>query len=94
MPKSVRIVNGTKVLKIKTFPAMSVGRRTALDHPAQCPQCSSLYPDIHMMHYPGYDVIGVRCEHDWHRGPSYNPTDLQLTLEDKAWLKENHISAV
>jgi hypothetical protein len=60
----------------------------------QCPSCGSPYPDIHMMCYPDFSALGTRCENDWHRGPSYDPSVIRWTAEDRALLKEHHISPV
>jgi hypothetical protein len=59
---------------------------------AVCPDCGSEYPDIHMMVYPGEGATGRRCEHHWHRGSDYDPSKLDLTDEDKRFLKLHHIA--
>jgi len=63
----------------------------ALNRPLTCPRCLSRFIDIHGMVYAAGSSVGVRCEHDWHQGPDYNPNELKLTDDDRAFLTRGKI---
>lgn len=62
-----------------------------MTRPLLCPKCLSKHADIHGMVYQSGSAVGTRCEDDWHRGPDYNPNELKLTDDDRAFLKRGHV---
>jgi len=62
-----------------------------MDWPKVCPTCLSKYADIRGMVYPAGGATGDRCEHEWHKGEGYDPSVLNLTDDDRAFLMREHI---
>lgn len=62
-----------------------------MDWPSTCPVCASKHANIHGMVYRLGASAGDRCDHDWHKGPGYDPSNLNLTDADRAFLIESHI---
>ena len=58
-----------------------------------CPGCYSTRRDLRNRIFPVGNAIGYICVHDWHQGPSYDPSVLTLTESDKALLHELAVSA-
>lgn len=61
--------------------------------PKVCPCCLSKNADIHGIIYADGFAVGVRCSHDWHKGPGYRPETLNLTDDDRVFLRQNRIRA-
>ncbi len=62
-----------------------------MERPTTCPQCASRFEDIHGLIYALGMAVGKPCEHEWHRGPGYDPSELHLTDEDRAFLMRQRI---
>jgi hypothetical protein len=59
--------------------------------PKVCPGCLSKHEDIRGMIYADGTAVGARCENAWHKGPGYVPETLNLTDDDRVFLRQNRI---
>lgn len=57
-----------------------------------CPHCESKYLEIHGWIFPVGDPAGHKCDHTWHKGLDYDPSQLHLTKEDEAFLADLKVS--
>lgn len=64
-----------------------------IEWPKVCPHCLSKHADIHAMIYSPGAAVGQKCDHAWHKGPGYQPEVLNLTDDDRVFLKQYNIRA-
>jgi hypothetical protein len=62
-----------------------------MEWPPTCPRCASKYAEIHGVVFATGSTAGVPCDNDWHKGPGYDPSKLNLSDTDRAFLMETHI---
>jgi transposase-like protein len=53
-----------------------------------CPRCLSHYRSIHgVIFRESSSYLSDPCDHNWHRGPNYQPEVLNLTEEDEVFMR-------
>jgi hypothetical protein len=51
-------------------------------HASNCPCCASRYEDIRGLLYSPGQTVGVQCCDDWHKGPGFDRSKLNLSDYD------------
>lgn len=64
-----------------------------MDRPALCPGCLSKYEEIHGLIFAAGSTASTQCDHDWHRGVTWNPDRWVLTPFDEEFLSEQKVAS-